>query len=353
MFFFQVLAVSIGVAQPSVEVDIPEVQELVLAVYALSLQDCPEYHSIDTTTHYYQQTMQWFKAATDEEWVRRFGRKMKRKFYHFRMDACNYQMSANGQITAAQQPSHLSWGRKDVLKKYIPKLEEWGLENGFWGFYQSQRKYFDSLLWIANTDMAYQRQLNWLVQRGSFYPRNVRVFFSPYSRGRHCTHQYEHDGCIDIAVFTSAPYTSVIAEDKQLYTILYQRMFFTEFDHHWVRTETFRLSSEVRRVFWPISDWAAAEVRRYYRTSLDVFDEYMTWALFLLFVKDEYGTGIFEKVSERVYIQMQNRGFFRFREFSDAMFMADANKKRSIRYLSTAMLDWCVRDGRRSPRVHT
>lgn len=91
-----------------------------------------------------------------------------------------------------------------------------------------------------------------------------------------------------------------------------------------------RFADEIVAIFDPEA-WSRGEIaRQAYPTPRAVFNEYMTFAVFLLWARERYEPELFERGQAATIRQMEElRGFFRFGEFSRAVYAAYDSRPES------------------------
>lgn len=99
-------------AQAREAIGIPEVQELIMVLFALAEPEGTPSGLIDHGTAYYREVMTAFAPYKGTKVVRRVRRKMKKRSYHLRMDACNYTFDDRHRLVRDPQYDHFSWGKK-------------------------------------------------------------------------------------------------------------------------------------------------------------------------------------------------------------------------------------------------
>jgi hypothetical protein len=118
---------------------------------------------------------------------------------------------------------------------------------------------------------------------------------------------------------------------------------FTEIDHNYVNPTTAKFATRVSQVFADLGKWSHPENADSYPRAEFVFNEYMTWAVFLLYARDHYDGKTFEAVQQRVVNQMvQGRKFGRFREFTEELLRIYRERApgQTIPALYPAILAW-------------
>ena len=119
------------------------------------------------------------------------------------------------------------------------------------------------------------------------------------------------------------------------------RTVFTEIDHNYVNPVTDLFGGRVKRVFADLDKW---NEQNGYRSPYMTFNEYMTWAVFILYLNDTADTEeFFRQVSDAVVDQMiASRQFIRFRQFSDKLLelYKQRGPSETIVDLYPGILDW-------------
>ena len=121
-----------------------------------------------------------------------------------------------------------------------------------------------------------------------------------------------------------------------------QRILFTEIDHAFVNPVTDRHRTRVNSAFGSRSEWTT-DASSFYNSPTAVFNEYMTWAAFLLFINGRVSDEDFVAVRQNVVQLMQgSRRFQRFGAFADELLRLYRARPAGARVadLYPAILDW-------------
>jgi len=109
-------------------------------------------------------------------------------------------------------------------------------------------------------------------------------------------------------------------DDDPVDDALLAKSVFTEIDHNYINPTTADFAPRVKKAFADLGKWSDPGNADSYPRPEFVFNEYMTWAVFVLYAQDTYDQGTFQAVKKRVVDQMVNgRKFGRFGEFSDEL----------------------------------
>ncbi|HMG07444.1 MAG TPA: hypothetical protein VK609_02980, partial [Mucilaginibacter sp.] len=88
--------------------------------------------------------------------------------------------------------------------------------------------------------------------------------------------------------------------------------------------------------------WSGVKAN-WYNSPVSVFNEYMTHAIFCLWVMDNYDKPTADLViKSREDLMVNKRQFIKFREFDKALIaLREQNKQKNIAELYPSMLVWC------------
>jgi hypothetical protein len=119
---------------------------------------------------------------------------------------------------------------------------------------------------------------------------------------------------------------------------------FTEIDHNYVNPVSRKYRSLIDSIFSNRTVWTdAGGDTRFYSSPESVFNEYMTHALFSLYVLDTYDPGTAQiLISTREDLMVNRRHYRKFKEFNKALMeINQQNKSTKIADLYSSLLQWC------------
>jgi hypothetical protein len=186
----------------------------------------------------------------------------------------------------------------------------------------------------------------WLEERFPARHDCYKIVFSPLVGGSHETCGFSNPGFSETIMFVSGPGESKDTSNKIDQGLL-ARTVFTEIDHNYVNRVTAEYADGVRRAFADLDLWNQQEN---YRSAEMTFNEYMTWAVFLLYAHDTYDTETFERISNHVVNQMiHGRRFVHFGQFSKRLLQLHIHGDRggAIANLYPAVLTWAEEEASR------
>ena len=201
--------------------------------------------------------------------------------------------------------------------------------------------------------MPIRTMWNWLEARFPQRFECYRVVFSPLIGGSHSTQQYARfvDGNLynEAIMFVNGPtnYVNRTELTSQQRQGLASGIVFTEIDHNYVNPTTSRFRSRIDSIFSNRLIWIkTGGDTDNYGSPQAVFNEYMTHALFCLYVKDQYDAQTAAYVvDQREKLMVNQRHYTRFREFTQKLSELYAARKsdQSIANLYPALLDWATK----------
>lgn len=314
---------------------IPEVSELVNILMVLHKDAEKDINMFDTKTGYYNEVKEYFKPflnhpaidtiqkyITDlkyleEEKISLFSNQSYYYYYSLKMNACAYVFDKNNKIINNQIVTQFAkgWNTFDAMKDLMV-FEDFAKKSNFRKFYNDHQPYYDTLINIYNQLNPVSKMQNWLDEKFGFGYGSYVVFFSPLVSGAHSTQSFKSNNFNQSYMFISKAefntnYTCPINE------MLESRVVFTEIDHNYVNPVSDIFLDQIDASFSKRENWAKGEGTSVYRDPYMVFNEYMTFAVYSLYINDNYSKNDIEEYLPQIENQMEeDRGFIRFKKFN-------------------------------------
>lgn len=303
----------------SISYEIPKVRELLFIAMAVSQTGEDDPYMINKYTAYYEEVCSYFKPHINAELNYKLSSEMKKNFDVLLMDACMYSLPSNGKIVLTNNTAPFSGGRKDHFRKLIPLLENFSSQSHFEEFYSNHLAFYNSLIKTLTEKSNTESSLEWLNREFGMEVEKVGVIFSPLSYGRHSTQIQVSSIDPTRRLYVSAfpEYVKEMTDfEKEIYT---SRMIFTELDHHFVNPNSQQFKKDIRKIFHQRKFWIDDDIQQSYRRPQDVFNEYMTWSLFLVYMNERLEMQEYTLVKKSIYKQMLKRGFTQFEQFNECV----------------------------------
>lgn len=341
-------------------VQIPEVSELVNILMVLHKDAEKDSNMFDTKIDYYKEVKEYFKPylshpaldtinkyITDLKYsedakISLFSNQSYGYYFALKMNACAYEFDKNGKIKNNQIVKEFAkgWYSFDPMKD-IKVFEDFAKKSNFRMFYKNHKLYYNSLIATYNQLNPISKMQNWLDKKFGFGYGSYVVYFSPFISGAHSTNSFESNNFNQSFMFTAK------AEmDKEfspvMNELLESRVVFTEIDHNYVNPVSYKFLERINKSFSNREKWAKGEVTSMYKNQYDVFNEYMTFAVYSLYVQDNYLKDDFIEYLSKVENQMEeSRGYINFKKFNRKLLEKyEENKNIKMTELYDYILNW-------------
>jgi hypothetical protein len=260
--------------------------------------------------------------------------------YDLRMGAFALEFDANGKIVDGFYPFAKFGDGKNRFKDLKADFEDFAKASDFRTFYKNHAADYEQMKQKQASLMPVRKMWDWLEERFPVRSQSFKVIFSPLFGGNHNTHWFKNNDFREGLLFVSyvnenfyKNYNSKIREG------LATRIVFTEIDHNYVNPVSDKCKSQIKKAIKNYKVWNKGEG---YSSELLTFNEYMTWAVFILYAADVYEKGDFEVIKQETErLITNNRGFVKFKEFSDNLLAEyQENKAMKSDEVFEIALDW-------------
>ncbi len=228
---------------------------------------------------------------------------------------------------------------------HLQELEEFVRKSDYRGFYKSHKCYYDSLKTEYRKYATIGEQKEWLESHFDYNINSYRVLTSPLIAGMNATHTFEDNGFKEILLFLPT-----IRDEKgwtaDVKKAMNSRIIFTEIDHNYVGPVSEKYLERIQRVFNNRDKWIniGNKSTEHYPSPIKVYDEYLTWGLFLLYAYDKFGEdkALFQQIVDNVNDMMINKkGFPKAREFNaELLRYYKSGLYAKIEQLYKPLLEW-------------
>lgn len=343
-------------SRKQVRFEIPEAYELANIIWALSPAG-QRATDLNTKGSYYRQVVDHFKPYLNHPLFRRLdvpAQDYFNRYYDFRENSFAFRfrdqpIGSSGLVMAG--PFYHVWGNEladsSLFGKLKPLVEHFATVSGFRQFYKSHAAFYARQLKRQQELMPISTMWSWLEKE---FPRSThdayRIVFSPLTGGSHSTQNYYGQGFKEVVMFVCGPerIDRDTALNEQQKESLLSGIVFTEIDHNHVNPETRRYRAQVDSIFSKRKAWVKEPAAgNHYTTATSVFNEYMTHAVFCLYLLGTYDTAAAEFATrKREALMVEQRGFIRFREFNTELLrLRQQHKELKTEALYPLILSWC------------
>ena len=260
-----------------------------------------------------------------------------RYYFNIRMNACMYSFKDNNIVNNSPYRV-LGFDTDNYLKDLIPLLEDFSEKSDFKTFYKNNEAYYQSLINSYHELVPINKMWTWVENKFSEKYDSYTIYFSPLIGGMHSTQRFSDNDFKETAMFINAPTFEKDFSKSEKKAIL-ARVVFTEIDHNYVNPTTDKFK-EINALLRPLDCWNKGT--RGYNNSYATFNEYMTWAVFTLYLYDNFDKKTFEKRNKiETDFMVNGRGFIKYKEFNE--FVLDwyiKNPNESLEKSYPEVIEW-------------
>ena len=348
----------------NIQFDIPEIYELANIIWTLSPSG-ERSNDLNKDGAYYQRVAAHFKPYLKHPIFRAldFSDSLYiNKYYDFRENsfAFNFQdskLNSSNTKILFNGPYYHVYGNEladsSLFGKLKPLIEDFAAESKFKQFYKSNLDYYKKEIQRQKELLPIKKMWNWLeAQFPNTKYKSYRIVFSPLIGGAHSTQRYStyyNSQWFDenvMFVCSTDRYDRIPDISEKQKEGLMSGIVFTEIDHNYVNPATNKYAKLVDSIFSNRILWTKqGNYSDYYGSSVSVYNEYMTHAVFCLYILDTYEKPIADFViDKREELMVKKRNFITFKEFNKELIkLRQKHRDLKVVDLYPFILDWCKR----------
>ena len=315
-------------------IKIHEVKELIHIMIAITEVGLDNDDMVAQTGTYYEDVIQDFKEFKDERIINIFDSLIKTNplnYIFLTGNALSYNFKGNkltgdeNYLFPAQSVSSHTTITENPITTYKKEIEAFAKRSKFRKFYKKHSEYYEEVISDYNKFANLKQQWSWLEDKFSTRVNNYSIMCSPLINGLNYTTSYTDNAFKQIMmVLPPLDESMKLSENEKM--IFNTRVMFTEIDHNYVGKATEDNVGLINEVFGDRERWVdvSQDGIEYYPNAERVFNEYMTYGVFLLYCKDRFGVDVTANATQDVVSLMRERGFVKMQEFTDILFDVSA-----------------------------
>lgn len=260
-------------------------------------------------TSYFDAINLWFQRVIDHPVLGALGSEFN--LPRFVGNAADYSFDLRGRLIRSSGAVAL-WddAAGDLFTRHRAAVEDFSRRGNARGFLKTQAATLAAAHNALHEAVDIRDIGSWLEAQFTERPATVRVFVSPLTDGWNWTNL----GGLEPRIWVPAPKTGAINDIVQRFIIV--ASVFTEFDHIYVNQVTKQHIAAVESVFAKENKWANEDAWDNYGSAELVFNEYMTWGVFLAYAQERLSSSDYDALAARIVRFMETkRGFLRFGAF--------------------------------------
>lgn len=331
-------------------VDIPETYELMLILISLTEAAQKDDNMIEKRRDYYQKVSNHFGKFKDHQIMdtlnkyisKPYDRHSYSEYYSFSMNSAGFVFDKEEVIDDNIITNMGFSNSENRIFKNLKLINDFSEKSGFREFYKSNYPYYQSLISDFKRLAPIDQMKTWLKEKFKLDYGSYKVIFSPLVGGAHSTQRFSDNGFTQSVMFINAP-SNFNKLDPQRLSFSIQRIIFTEIDHNYVNPISDILSDDIQKSFGDRGTWVDSKFSKgYYGHPYSYFNEYMTWAVYSLYLLDKYEENDIQSyLNSYEQFMTKNRGFIKFDQFNQKLIeLYKKDKSINMRILFKKMLDW-------------
>lgn len=333
-----------------INVDIPEVYELVNIMIAISPTGIADKDLIYTNSDYYNKVISHFSKYKKDNAVITIDSLLKKdNYYNLKMDSYAFVFSKSGKIVPHPNYHVINWSNvNSITPTLLGEINEFAKKSGFRKFYQANKKSYDIQKKFYQNKVNFSQMVTWLNKNFPSTRYNfLNVLFSPLVYGNQSTRNFEDNDFKEAQLHVNFPYYNKTVEKgiEKSYHLYRGNILFTELNHNFINPEADKYASQIKAILSDLSKWqeAGKAAQFGYPSAMACFNEYMNWGLVTLYLSDYANPKDMPNIITKLNDFMTNyRGFSKFNIFSDYLLNIYKNRKShtTIADLYPQIINW-------------
>ena len=336
-----------------VNFEIPEVYELANIIWTLSPKGQLA-ENLNKNSKYYSKVYDYFKPYLNHKLFKDLDSNVKDyygSYYDFRENSLAF--SFDKQHIVRKEPYFYVMGSDwenfgSLFQKLIPQIEDFAKKSNFQKFYNENLSYYQESIKKQKNLMPVRKMWDWLENNFDNKYNTYKVVYSPLIDATHSTQNFNtflesgKGRFQETVMFVCGPeiFENSKTKDLKEQEGLASGIVFTEIDHNYVNQVSYKYQKQINSIFDKRDIWTGknGDTDRY-DTPFSVFNEYMTHAVFCIYVKENYDEQTANKIiKNRVDLMVERRKYVKFKEFNDELLSLSSGRK--VKDLYADILAW-------------
>ena len=322
-------------------IEIPDVYELSYIVLALKDQSTPTYF-VEKGTDYYNSVIKSFNSYKSHELFSFLNFKYDDFYSYYGLSTNSYKFYFDSDEIKSKNQYNYMWN-PDIFSQNISKIQDFSIKSNFKDFYNNNLNYYKQQIDLYDSIVPINLMWNWIENQFDNKHDCYIILISPLTNGSHCTQRFESSDYKETIIFVSGIHEKLQKLDSVSKNKFMQYVF-TEIDHNYVNPVSDKYLSDINKSFSKSTVWITSnDINNMYSTPYAIFNEYMTWSVFNLFILDNFSVEYFNYVNNEVESKMiSQRGFKYFDKFNKKLIelYKNRNSNERIKDLYPQILEW-------------
>ncbi len=322
--------------QGKYKIEFHDLKELIHIMIAITKTGKENDDMIQQQGQYYKDVLAYFKPYENEPIIKTFDSMVNASIYNYIFltgNGISYNFKGNKLVKdivfdfPATGVANVSI-TVNPITTYKKQIEAFAQKSHYKAFYLQQQKYFEQIKTDYDKKANLGKQWTWLEKKFKSKINSYIIWCSPLINGLNYTFELD-DNHFKMAFMVLPPLDNYPKLSELENEIQNTRVMFTEIDHNYVNPPSNANEKTINELFKDRSIWVNEKINgtASYPNPIKVFNEYMTFGVFLLYCKDHYDEKTFMEATKGVISLMKDRGFPKMEAFTNLLFKAYADNR--------------------------
>ena len=269
-----------------------------------------------------------------------YSRELWEDYLAFRTDGFAFAFDENNKLKRVMD--FYSVRGHTPLDNHLELVNDFVEKSGFREFFRSKKEFYDYLVNNYRTYYLVDEMRNFLdtkVGKSNVLSDYKRYFvvLSPLVFRMNCHRNIDNNSVADFPSASPEFLNGFDGSGDMIQRIYHSHMLFTEMDHGYINPISDKYADLIADNF-KVDIWDSGSGY----TGINCFNEYMTWAVYTLFIKERYAKYPVDSIAIQWQLQNSTRGFFAQNLFTGKVEELYFNKgNRSFERIYEPLLTWC------------
>jgi len=318
-------------------IEIPKTYEFANTILAVKDMETPSVFINQTTDYYQQLTTNFFPFRFNDIFFQyQFDYKDISSYLGVSLNSFKYEYYQNE--LESKDVYNTLWN-PDLFTPQLMLLNNFYVQSDFETFFNGNADYYAQQILLYDSAVPVQHMWDWLENQFGTKINSYTILISPLTGKQETSRHYSTPDYSETIMFLRGIHRESLPLDDLTQGTLMKSLF-TSMDYNYILPISEQYATTIdqsmsRRVIWRDD----LEINKSYDTPYKVFNEYMSRAVFCLYLKENYNETFYHVVdAEVVRMMVQERGFVRFAEFKDELIELYDNQ--DIESLYPKLLQW-------------
>ena len=322
--------------QGKYKIEINEAKELIHIMLAITKSGLENDDMIQQEGVYYKDVISYFKPFKDEKIIKTFDSLLVASPYNYIFltgNGISYDFKREKLVKNEifVFPATGVSGIKiteNPITTYKKEIEDFAVKSKFREFYKKQKPYYSQIISDYDRKANLGKQWKWLEKNFKTKINSYIIFCSPLINSLNYTGDFDNNNFK--LIYMVLPPLDNFEKLSELQNELFNtRAMVTEIDHNYVKAPSIANKEAIDQCFKDRKIWTDENTEGIfaYPNPVKVFDEYMTYGVFVLFCEDNYDQKNFLETKQSIIALMKERGFPKMQEFTDKLLKVRAENR--------------------------